>query len=99
MFEATSRYYDIENAKTTLTSADGTKRDVAYKRRRFIPPPTNLSTVLEHAVTQGERLDLIAATYLEDPTQFWRVCDANMVMHPAELEQVGRTILIAVPTQ
>jgi hypothetical protein len=100
MFERISRYYEIENAKLRVADADGTVPEVAYKRRRFIPPPSNLSAVVEHTFTQGERLDLIAAAYLDDPTQFWRICDANAVMHPAELEErVGRRIVIAVPTK
>jgi len=31
----------------------------------------------EHAVTEGERLDHIAAKYLGDPEQFWQLCDAT----------------------
>jgi len=49
-------------------------------------------------VTQGERLDTITARYLGDPTQFWRVCDANDVLQPTELtEEVGNVIKIALP--
>ena len=70
---------------------------VAYKRRRFIPTVEGQTTLLEHSVTQGERLDNITARYLGDPTQFWRVCDANLVLCPEELEEVGRRITIALP--
>ena len=34
---------------------------------------------------QGDRLDNIAARYLGDPEQFWRICDANGAMRPDEL--------------
>lgn len=51
----------------------------------------------EHAVTQGERLDNINARYLGDPEQFWRLCDANGVLHPRELEEVGRILRITLP--
>jgi hypothetical protein len=53
--------------------------------------------LVEHTVVQGERLDNITARYLGDPTQFWQVCDANGVLEPAELEQLGRTVRIALP--
>jgi hypothetical protein len=99
MFDPTSRYYALENAKLTVNEADGSPRLVVYKRRRFLPPVTAFSLVVEHTVTQGERLDNITATYLDDPTDFWRICDANLVLHPTELETWGKTILIAVPTQ
>ncbi len=57
-----------------------------------------LTTLVEHSVTQGERLDTITARYLGDPTQFWRVCDANDVLQPTELtEEVGNIIKIAMP--
>jgi hypothetical protein len=47
---------------------------------------------------EGERLDNLTARYLGDPTQFWRVCDANEVFRPDELtETPGRTIDIAMP--
>jgi hypothetical protein len=99
MFEPTSRYYALENAKLIVPEADGSPRLVVYKRRRFLPPLSDFSTLVEHTVTQGERLDNITAAYLDDPTDFWRICDANLVLHPTELEPVGKTILIAVPTQ
>lgn len=99
MFNRTSRYYDIETATVQVTGSDGVQRQLAYKRRRFVPPVGALTTVVEHIFTQGERLDLVTATYLDDPGQFWRICDANDIRHPAELERIGRTIVIAVPTQ
>jgi hypothetical protein len=99
MFDPTSRYYEIDTAKLTVTDSDGTSRMIAYKRRRFVPPAESLTTVVEHTFAQGERLDLITAAHLNDPAQFWRICDANDIMHPADLERIGRTIIIAVPTK
>lgn len=97
MFEADSRYADLENATLVITSADGAPRTVVYKRRRFIPLADELTTVVEHTFVQGDRLDNITARYLDDPTHFWQLCDANGVLHPAELAQVGRVIQIAIP--
>lgn len=94
LFQPTSRYHGIETV--TLTTADGTIS--AYLRRRFVPPPERFTLLQEHVVTQGERLDTIAAQYLGDPEQFWRICDANGAMRPEELtEVVGRRLRITLP--
>jgi hypothetical protein len=93
-FPPTSRYHGIETAKRE--SAGG--KIVVYLRRRFVPPPERLALLQVHEVEQGDRLDNIAATYLGDPEQFWRVCDANAAMCPDELtETVGRRLRITLP--
>jgi hypothetical protein len=47
---------------------------------------------------QGDRLDNLAARYLGDPEQFWRLCDANGAMRPDELvEVIGAVIKITLP--
>ncbi len=94
MFPLTSRYYNIPIAE--LETADGKK--IVYLRRRFVPPPERFELLTEHAVTEGERVDTIAAQYLGDPEQFWRLCDANNAMRPEELiETVGRRLRITLP--
>jgi nucleoid-associated protein YgaU len=94
LFPANSRYQGIATA--TLTAPDG--RVVAYVRRRFIPPPESFTTLQEHTVVQGDRLDNIAARYLGDPEQFWRVADANGAMRPEELtDQPGARLRITLP--
>jgi hypothetical protein len=94
MFSLTSRYYGI--ATTTLETPDG--RKTIYVRRRFVPPPERFELLLEHVVTQAERLDNITAQYLGDPEQFWRICDANGAIRPDELvETIGRRIRITLP--
>jgi hypothetical protein len=98
--EPTSRYFAVDVATTAVPDGAGGQRNVNYLRRRFPPPPSTLRTLTEHPVTQGDRLDLITARYLGDPTQFWRVCDANLVLHPEELvapDQIGRLLRIPVP--
>lgn len=93
-FSPTSRYYSLETAKLEMDSG----RQVVYIRRRFLPAPARFTLLQEHVVTQGDRLDNITAQYLGDPEQFWRICDANGVMHPAELtEEIGRRIRITLP--
>lgn len=94
LFPPTSRYHGIETA--TLVAAGGTT--VIYIRRRFLPAPDDLSLLQEHVVSDGDRIDNIAARYLGDPQQFWRICDANLAMHPDELtETLGRHLRITFP--
>jgi|SRR5439155_24783471 len=98
MFDPASRYSGIETGTLTVTDPDGLARTIAYKRRRFIPPVADATRVLEHRFAEGERLDRITARYLGDPTQFWQICDANLVLRPEELEEeIGRPIHVAMP--
>jgi hypothetical protein len=97
MFEPTSRYANTADATLAVRDASGRPRVIVYKRRRFIPTGEGSTTLVEHTVAQGERLDNITARYLGDPAQFWQVCDANGVLEPAELEALGWTVRIALP--
>jgi len=93
-FPPTSRYHGLRTA--TLTLPDGTM--IAYVRRRFVPPPERLSLLVEHRVAAGDRLDNLAARYLGDPQQYWRICDANRATRPDELiETLGRALRITLP--
>lgn len=93
-FPPTSRY--ALTPTTTFVRADGTM--VTYLKRRFVPAPENLALLQWHQVVQGERLDNIAAKYLSDPEQFWRLCDANRALRPQELtETIGRKLRITLP--
>ena len=93
VFPPNSRYRGLPTA--TLTKPDGTV--ITYVRRRFVPPPERFATLTEHSVVEGDRMDSIAAKYLGDPEQFWRLCDANGAMRPAELEVVGGTVRVTLP--
>jgi hypothetical protein len=97
MFEPTSRYYNTPTTTLTVSDSNGRPRDIRYLRRRFIPSAEGMTTLVEHTVIQGDRLDTITARYLGDPTQFWRVCDANNVQRPEELEVIGRVVKISLP--
>jgi hypothetical protein len=92
-FGVNSRYYGVPLG--TLTLPDGTT--IAYVRRRFIPPPESYVLLSQHIVQDGERLDNLAAQTLGDPEAAWRLCDANNVLNPAELEQPGRVVHITLP--
>ncbi|MEN6575309.1 MAG: LysM domain-containing protein [Phycisphaerales bacterium] len=98
MFDATSRYAKLTIETLTTTGPDGRQRQIRYVPRRFLPAAAEGTTMVEHVVTQGDRLDNIAARYLGDPTQFWQICDANQAMDPNALtEEVGRRIRIVMP--
>ena len=88
-FPPTSRYALTPVAARTLP--DG--RTVAYLRRRFVPSPENFALLQEHFVIEGERLDVITARYIGDPEQFWRICDANGVLHPEQLTGAAGTVI------
>ncbi len=49
MFDASSRYSDIEDA--VLLTPDG--REVSYKRRRFLPQGEKLTLLIEMTVRDG----------------------------------------------
>ncbi len=92
-----SRYASVDT-NTVTADVDGEVHVIRYLKRRFIPTLTGTITLVEHPVKQGDRVDNLAALYFTDPTQFWRICDANDVLRPDELvETVGRTVSIVLP--
>jgi len=89
LFFKGSRYAKVRTGEVT----DGRSRVHRYKLTRWIRKtrPSRLG----HAVRQGERLDHVSHRYYRDPERFWRICDANLEMWPADLtEEVGRVIRI-----
>jgi hypothetical protein len=93
-FAPTSRYYGIATAQHVLP--DG--RTVVYVERRFLPPTTNFAPLQTLIVAAGDRLDNLAARYLGDPLQAWRLCDANGAMLPEALvAQAGATLMVTLP--
>ena len=93
IFQPTSRYYAYEII--SFETKDG--QHIRYLRRRFLPPLDKFTPLHEYVVTEGDRLDNITAQQLGDPEQFWRICDANPIMKPEALEQIGRHIHITLP--
>jgi hypothetical protein len=93
-FPPTSRYFGLPIAEWKMP--DG--RKIKYVLRRPIAPPESFTLLQEHTVKQPDRLDNLTAEYLGDPEQFWRLCDANAAMRPAELtETIGRRVRITLP--
>ena len=91
-FSPGSRYYGIDMG--VLQKGDLL---IPYVHRRFIAQAERFTTIQEHIVSQGDRPDWLANEYLGDSEQFWRICDANVVMHPDELIQtVSRSVRITI---
>ncbi len=90
-FPTDSRYH----GSRTLSYVARSGQTITYLARRFAPEPgaPNFSTVAQHTVQQGDRLDLLAAKYLGDPLIFWLICDANGAIRPDDLVKTPGTIL------
>jgi len=69
----------------------------AYLTRRLLPDPSRFAVLQQYSVVQGDRIDNLSAQFLADPEQFWKLCDANNTLDPAELEEIGRTLLVTLP--
>ena len=94
LFGAMSRYFGID----TLTYVSPQRTTIVYIQRRFLPDARRFQLLQEHTVAEGDRLDIIAARSLGDPTLFWRIADANNAMHPDALTAtVGRRLRITLP--
>ncbi|BEU72149.1 MULTISPECIES: LysM domain-containing protein [Ralstonia solanacearum species complex] len=93
-FAPSSRYYGLPTAQMTLS--DG--RTVAFVTRRFLPPPEHFALLQMVTVVAGDRLDTLAARYLNDAEQSWRLGDANGAMLPEALvSNVGAQLRITLP--
>jgi len=93
-FPPSSRYHGVETTSHTTPSGE----EIVHLRRRFIPPPERYQLLHEHTVTEGERPDVLAAQFVGDPEQSWRLADANAVLSPEELTDTpGRRVRITLP--
>ena len=93
MFDPASRYNAL--ADRIHTTRDG--REVVYKERRFLPQGAGQPLLVEVTAGPSDRLDLVAWRTLGQPELFWRVCDANDVMNPADATAPGRMLRVALP--
>ncbi|WP_228544175.1 hypothetical protein [Micromonospora sp. S-DT3-3-22] len=82
---------------TTVTVDPETGQEIVHLRRRFVPPAERLATAGWEPVADGDRVDLLAARTVGDPTAFWQLCDANGVFDPAELTRPGQVVRVALP--
>jgi hypothetical protein len=70
MFTPASRYYTAPTYQAVLPSG-------AVMTALVIPGPRSPAPIGYHLRVVGDRLDLLATRYLNDPTGFWRICDTN----------------------
>ena len=87
MFQSNSRYYKL--ATYTFTAPNGS---VFVATRSALPNPLQLAGYHRHV--SGDRLDLLAARYLKDPTLFWQICDSNNAPAPDALAAAD---LVGIP--
>lgn len=73
MFDQKSRYAKSK----TYTVKDRRGREVAVVP---VPSPPSQEQLGIHLLRQGQRLDHLAAEYLDNPAGFWRICEMNDVM-------------------
>lgn len=90
MFARGSRYEQVPDGLYREPSG----RQIPYKLLRVLP--SNFLTQQIHTVADGDRLDLIAFRYYNDPLQYWRICDANDALNPDDLLQIGRRLVIPI---
>ena len=89
-----SRYYGVATAEIELPGG----RRVRYVRRRFLPDPAALVTIAAYVVADADRMDNLAAKFLGDPLQAWRIGDANTTLRlEALVEEIGRRLRITLP--
>jgi hypothetical protein len=87
MFSPNSRYAGL--ASYPVTMPDGT---IVTATRLPLPDPLALAGY--HRRVVGDRLDLLAARYLKDPTFFWQLCDSNNTPAP---DALNARDLIGIP--
>lgn len=94
----TSRYRDVGVATYDLPTQDLPTDEVAYFRRRLVPPPEQHRLLHYVQVREGDRRDLLAQAQLGDPAWWWRLADAQGVLDANELEEPpGRWIKVTLP--
>lgn len=89
VFDTKSRYVKYARVYHTV---DRRGRVVAAVTPAALPTQTRLGS---HRRKQGQRLDHLAAFYLQDPFGFWRIAALNRVLLPDALTEAE---LIEIPT-
>lgn len=88
MFFDGSRYGRVPDA--TFTDAEG--RTVSLKRTR---EPAATEEAIVYQVRVGDRLDLLAFKFYQNPRKWWLIADANLeVLSIEQLLEPGRLLRI-----
>lgn len=87
MFLKNSRYYGL----ATVTTTDARGVEVQAVKLRRLPAASGEDT----QVKDHDQLDVMAQQRYREPTQFWRIADANSELEANELVRVtGRRIAV-----
>ena len=87
MFSTDSRYYALDTYIVTMY--DGSLVTAVRSAR-----PNPLALAGYHRLARGDRLDLLAARYLKNPTFFWQLCDSNNSPSP---DPLAASDLVGIP--
>jgi len=87
MFPPASRYHAAPTYQAVLPGG-------AVVTALVVPGTRSPAPIGYHPRAVGERVDLLAVRYLNDPTGFWRICDANNAPVAGALEARA---LIGIP--
>jgi hypothetical protein len=89
--DPTSRFADLPLYE--VTAPDGTMRRVVGLR---IPRPALGAPIGRRMLREREGIDLVAQELLGDESLWWRILDANPLVHPFDLGP-GDTLAIPPP--
>lgn len=89
MFAKNSRYI----SQTIYLATTATGAQVPATTLPLPPLTSALAGFYQRKI--NDRLDLVAASYLSDPTWFWKLCNANSAMVP---DALAARPLIGIPT-
>lgn len=91
-FPLTSRYAGLPLKTTEINGVE-----VTYVSRRFLPAADSLPQIGETQVQAGDRLDTLANRVITDPTQWWRIADANPSEDPTDLtDPAGQALRVTL---
>lgn len=100
MTKRNSRHAQLESYRRPLAQGlPGRDQEFELLRPRLRANPKPGSADGEangrrHQVVAGDRLDLLAYRYFDDPHQYWRIADANPDIDLQELTEPGRVLNI-----
>ena len=90
VFDAKSRYLKYS---ATARAADRRGREVNFLLPATIPEQAELG---QHRRKQGQRLDRLAAHYLDDGAGFWRIARMNDAINPDAAAEIP---LVKIPVK
>ena len=98
MVKRNSRHAQLDSyRRPPVRRLPGPEQQVELLRPRLRPSPADVNGATRtrsHQVLAGDRLDLLAYRYFDDPHQYWRIADANPDIDLQTLMEPGRVLNI-----